>query len=115
MRKALIGDRAVAFKRTPIGDDGLTVKQRRVARLLARGLTMPETADRIGITRETVDTYCGMIYAKLGIHSRVELVAWAILTGLVDARSVRRKPRKTTAKKKTKRRRRRCPKCGHRF
>jgi DNA-binding CsgD family transcriptional regulator len=105
---------ALSRPRTPTRPDELTTKQRKLAALLARGFTLVEAAEKIGTPYKTADTHRGIIYGKLRIHSRPELTAWAILTGLVDARSVSRKRRKPSKKKPAKRRRR-CPTCGRKM
>ena len=102
---------ALPRPRTSTIPDGLTTKQRKLAALLARGFTLSEAAEKIGIPYKTADTYRDVIYDMLQIHSRPELTAWAIPTGLVDARSVSRKRHEPSKKKPTKRRRR-CPTCG---
>ena len=52
----------------------LTPSERRVAMLFARGLTAPNVAAELGISRATVRNHLTAIYAKLGVHSKVELV-----------------------------------------
>jgi DNA-binding CsgD family transcriptional regulator len=53
---------------------GLTPTERRVARLAADGMRTKDIAAALFVTPKTVDTNLSRIYAKLGIHSRVELV-----------------------------------------
>lgn len=49
----------------------------RVADEIARGLTDKEIAQTLGMSVATVRTYVQRIYARLGVHSRVELArAW---------------------------------------
>lgn len=48
--------------------------ERRVALLFARGLTAPQAAVELGISRATVRNHLTSIYVKLGVHSKVELV-----------------------------------------
>jgi DNA-binding CsgD family transcriptional regulator len=57
------------------GWGALTPTERTVARLAAEGLTNPEIGDRLYVSRRTVQTHLSHAYAKLGIGSRVELVA----------------------------------------
>ena len=52
----------------------LSSAERRVALLFATGLTSPEVAMDLGISRATVRNHLTSIYAKLGVHSKVELV-----------------------------------------
>jgi DNA-binding NarL/FixJ family response regulator len=49
---------------------GLTLRQAGVARLLARGLTNPEIADLLAISRFTVRNHAEQVLAKLGVTSR---------------------------------------------
>lgn len=51
----------------------LTSAERRVAELVAEGLSNPLIADRLFVSRHTVDSHVKRAYAKLGIRSRVEL------------------------------------------
>jgi len=51
----------------------LTDRERDVAVLVARGLTNPEVAAQLYVSRKAVEYHLGNIYAKLGIHSRREL------------------------------------------
>ena len=65
--------------RSEYGDaDGhaLSPMEHKVMRRLVRGMTVDCVADELGISRNTADTYVRRIYAKLGVHSRAEAVAW---------------------------------------
>ena len=48
-----------------------------MAELVAEGLSNPEIADRLFVSRHTVHTHVSHILAKLGFGSRVELAAAA--------------------------------------
>jgi DNA-binding NarL/FixJ family response regulator len=63
---ARIGGRAPAAA-------GLTASERRVAELVAEGLTNKEVAGRLFVTDRTVEGHLSHIYAKLGVRSRAEL------------------------------------------
>jgi predicted ATPase/DNA-binding CsgD family transcriptional regulator len=54
----------------------LTGREREIASLVAGGLSNREIADRLFISRRTVDAHVNHIYAKLGISSRVQLTIW---------------------------------------
>ncbi len=54
----------------------LSNREEEVLLLLARGLTAAAIAQRLVISRNTVDTHVQHIYAKMGIHRRCELIAF---------------------------------------
>ena len=51
----------------------LTVSERRVADLAAEGLSNPQIAQTLFVTRKTVETHLGRVYRKLDIAGRGEL------------------------------------------
>jgi DNA-binding CsgD family transcriptional regulator len=55
------------------GADALTPSERRVANMAAEGLSNPEIAQRLFITRATVESHLHSAYRKLGIRSRDRL------------------------------------------
>lgn len=59
----------------------LTPRERDVVALLLCGSTTKKIAASTGLTIATVHTYLKRIYPKLGVHSRVELVARMAGTG----------------------------------
>ena len=54
----------------------LTSREREIAALVAGGLSNRDIADRLFISRRTVDAHLNHIYAKLRISSRVQLTIW---------------------------------------
>lgn len=56
-------------------EGGLTPTQRRVAELVASGLTNRQAADRLFMSAHTVEAHLSTIYRALGIRSRAELRA----------------------------------------
>lgn len=65
----------------------LTDSELRVVRLVSEGLTNREVADRLFISRYTVDSHLRHVFAKLGLSSRVELAAAALRSGEIPAAS----------------------------
>jgi ATP/maltotriose-dependent transcriptional regulator MalT len=61
------------------GVGSLTASERRVARMAANGLSNPEIAQRLFVTRKTVEFHLSQCYRKLDIASREELPG--VLTG----------------------------------
>lgn len=57
------------------GIDALTASERRVATLAADGLTISEVAQRLFVTRKTVETHLYAAYRKLDVDSRDALAA----------------------------------------
>ncbi len=57
------------------GLEELTVSERRVAELAARGRSNPQIAQALFVTRKTVETHLGRVYSKLGIAGRSQLAA----------------------------------------
>jgi len=60
---------------TRSGRDALTPSERRVADLAASGLSSPEIARELYVTRKTVESHLAKAYRKLGIARRAELRA----------------------------------------
>ncbi|WP_283137101.1 response regulator [Rhizohabitans arisaemae] len=79
------------FARRFAGDPGapgadlsqVTDRQRQVLLLIARGLTNPEIAERLGVSIATVKTHIRGLLAKLDAHDRAQLVIAAYESGLV--------------------------------
>lgn len=55
------------------GSGALTASERRVAQMAAAGLSNPEIAQRLFVTRKTVEVHLSHCYRKLGIASRTGL------------------------------------------
>jgi DNA-binding CsgD family transcriptional regulator len=57
------------------GVEALTASERRIAAMAAGGLSNPEIAQALFVTRKTVEAHLGNAYRKLDIRSRAELPA----------------------------------------
>jgi DNA-binding CsgD family transcriptional regulator len=67
--------------RPATGWAGLTPTELRVAGAVADGLSNPQIAERMFISRRTVATHLTSIFRKLGVSSRAELAAMAARRG----------------------------------
>jgi DNA-binding NarL/FixJ family response regulator len=69
--------------RTPPDLGALTIREAEVLKLVARGLTNLEIADRLSISEATVKTHLNRTMTKLDLNSRAQAVVVAYETGLV--------------------------------
>ncbi len=63
---------------------GLTRREREVLALMIEGLSNPDIAERLVLSRSTVKVHVSSILLKLGVSSRTEAVAFALQNHLVD-------------------------------
>jgi HD-GYP domain-containing protein (c-di-GMP phosphodiesterase class II)/DNA-binding CsgD family transcriptional regulator len=63
---------------------GLTTREVEVLRLLARGLSNRDIADRLTISRRTVDNHIDHVYTKLGVSNRARAGLLAVRYGLMS-------------------------------
>jgi DNA-binding NarL/FixJ family response regulator len=75
VRRQLRDEGATSVPRGPVArtrsnPSGLTERQLAVLALVAEGLTNAEIADRLVLSRRTVDTHVSAVLAKLGVTSR---------------------------------------------
>ena len=59
-----------------LAESPLTPRERDVVTRLVAGASTRDISQAMTLTISTVNTYMKRIFAKLGVHSRVELVAW---------------------------------------
>lgn len=65
-------------------EEPLTPREKEVLIQIAEGLTNPEIAQELTISVKTVDRHRENIMRKLNMHSRIDLVKYAIRKGLID-------------------------------
>ena len=68
-------------------DDGapeLTTRETEILRLVAKGLTARQVAERLVLSHRTVQNHVQNTLRKLQLHNKVELTRWAIDQGLTD-------------------------------
>ena len=61
----------------------LTERERDVVRLIASGLTVANVAEQLYVSRDTVKKHLANVYAKLGVHSKMEAVSILREQGIV--------------------------------
>ena len=64
-------------------DDQLSEREHEVIKLIALGYTASEAAEALMLSPKSVETYRTRIMQKLGVHSRIGLVQYALLHGLL--------------------------------
>lgn len=67
----------------PAGLSSLTVRERRVLELVARGLSNGQIAEESGLSLSTVKNRVSDVFAKLGVRDRAQAVIVAYEVGLV--------------------------------
>jgi DNA-binding CsgD family transcriptional regulator/tetratricopeptide (TPR) repeat protein len=61
---------------------GLTERERGVAALVAGGLSNADIAERLVLSRRTVEAHVANILTKLSLRTRAQIAAWAVEKGL---------------------------------
>jgi HD-GYP domain-containing protein (c-di-GMP phosphodiesterase class II) len=80
---AVLGAAGHRIRRRAGRPGGLTARESEVLVLLARGLTNPQIAAELTVSRKTVSSHLQSIYAKLGVGTRTEAALYAMQHGLV--------------------------------
>ena len=78
----LTGRKSRPRRRTNIGVDSLSRREREVALLASRGETAQEIAEHLYMSKRTVESHLVTIYAKLGVHAKTELIRRAAELGI---------------------------------
>src|SRR5450755_109353 len=86
------GVRSLRGKRTTVGWGALTPTEIKIAGLVAAGMSNPEIASQLFMSRNTVQTHVSHILTKLGAKGRVEIVREALGHGLSALDQVFRGP-----------------------
>ena len=81
-------DEALAENAHSVVADELTARERQVAGLVGRGLTNRQIGERLVITEGTAKVHVGRVLAKLDLHSRAQLAAWAVQRNLIEPANV---------------------------
>jgi DNA-binding NarL/FixJ family response regulator len=70
----------------PVRDDTprLTERETEVLRLVAKGLTARQVAERLVVSHRTVENHVQNTLGKLQLHNRAQLVRYALEKGLAD-------------------------------
>ena len=82
--KKLAGLPAKEALLTNPGYEALTPREQEVMALLAEGMTVNQIADQLFISPKTAENHRSNIMRKLGLHSSIELVRYAVKIGLID-------------------------------
>jgi DNA-binding NarL/FixJ family response regulator len=72
------GDRSVTKQPVP----QLTDRETEVLRLVAKGLTYPQIAERLTLSTRTVQNHVGNTLTKLQLHNKAQLVRYALEHGV---------------------------------
>ena len=74
------------YRRTAAQDDAprLTPRETEVLRLVAKGLTSRQVAERLVLSHRTVENHVNNTLGKLALHNRAQLVRYAVEQGLTE-------------------------------
>jgi DNA-binding NarL/FixJ family response regulator len=76
---ALLRELGAPARSGPRNLDALTAREQDVLGLVATGLSNPEIAQRLYISRKTASNHVSNILTKLGLRKRAELAAYATM------------------------------------
>lgn len=79
----LTGRKSRPRRRTCVGIDALSRREREVALLASRGATARQIAESLFLSKRTVESHLATIYAKLGVGSKTELIRRAAELGIL--------------------------------
>jgi PAS domain S-box-containing protein len=75
--RELVADLRERFRPVPADPARLTPRERELLRLMAEGVGTLAAAQRLRVSRATIRNHVQNIFAKLGVHSRVEAIVHA--------------------------------------
>jgi NarL family two-component system response regulator LiaR len=76
-------DFIMSAQQAQLGDD-LTPREREVLALMVEGMTNPEIAKRLSISRATASAHVSHILSKLGVSNRAEAIVLAVRSKIVN-------------------------------
>jgi len=79
----LVGKFASMRQKEPESQAGLTQQELEIVKLLAKGATNKEIAEKLFITENTAKVHLRNILGKLGLRNRQQVAAYAVQQGLV--------------------------------
>jgi DNA-binding NarL/FixJ family response regulator len=82
--RGLLGRDGRLARVTPKTAPLLTVRERQILELLVQGKTGPQIARALTVSPATVRTHIGNLLSKMGVHSRLQAVAYALSRGMVE-------------------------------
>ena len=80
---SIIYDVYVSKKKTTIITPEFTAREREIILLCRDGLMSKEIADRLGVSANTINTHKKNIFQKLGINNTMEMVQYAMKSGII--------------------------------
>lgn len=84
MVRVLLSDEIEPIATSPESAEPLTHREKEILKLIVQGYTNRQTGEELNISTRTVEGHRANLVAKLGLHSRVELVRYAREQGLID-------------------------------
>jgi DNA-binding NarL/FixJ family response regulator len=82
--RVLLSDEIKPIATSPESVEPLTHREREILKLIVQGYTNRQTGEELNISTRTVEGHRANLVAKLGLHSRVELVRYAREQGLIE-------------------------------
>jgi DNA-binding NarL/FixJ family response regulator len=79
-----VSERVIGSKGAEDVHSRLTPREEEVSRIIARGYTNKEAADRLGVSVKTIEAHKANAMDKLGFARRIDLVQFARLRGWLD-------------------------------